>query len=237
MTVLVTGAAGFVGLNIVRKLVLQGVPVVALVRNTPDRATLRFLGHGAEIVRFVCGDVCDRAGMLALVEREGVRRIVHGAAITSSEAERNDPATFTDVNLGGTLNLLEAARQVKAERVVLISSSGIYGAPSDPTRLIDEDDPLQIEGSTPLASKPVSISVAAMLNCTVFRPLRAGSGLRMARWSDRPVPDRRCRRSILCCMLLWLGTSCASMGPIVCGMCAILKMLLRPFVGLPSLSG
>ncbi len=146
MTVLVTGAAGFVGLNIVRKLVLQGVPVVALVRNTPDRATLRFLGHGAEIVRFVCGDVCDRAGMLALVEREGVRRIVHGAAITSSEAERNAPATFTDVNLGGTLNLLEAARQVKAERVVLISSSGIYGAPSDPTRLIDEDDPLQIGG-------------------------------------------------------------------------------------------
>lgn len=75
-----------------------------------------------------------------------MRRIVHGAAVTSAEAERDDPAGFVDANLGGTLNVLEAARLSGAERVVLISSSAVYGAPADPTRLIREGDPLQIGG-------------------------------------------------------------------------------------------
>lgn len=146
MTVLVTGAAGFVGLNIAKGLAERDATVVALVRRGPDDETLRFLGAVAGAVRFVEGDVRDRAGMLALVRREGVRRIVHGAAVTAAEAERDDPAGFVDVNLGGTLNMLEAARQVEAERVVLISSSAVYGAPRDRQRRIREDDPLQIGG-------------------------------------------------------------------------------------------
>lgn len=146
MTVLVTGAAGFVGLNIVKGLAERGAAVVALARRAPDAETLRFLGPAASSVRFAEGDVRDRAGLLALARREGVRRIVHGAAVTSAEAEREDPAGFVDVNLGGTVNVLEAARQVGAERVVLISSSAVYGAPADPGRLIREGDPLQIGG-------------------------------------------------------------------------------------------
>jgi len=145
-TVLVTGAAGFVGLNIVRRLATEGATVVALARRAPDAETRRFLAPVANLVRFVMGDVRDRAGLAALAQREGVRRIVHGAAVTSAEAERADPASFVDVNLGGTLNVLEAARRIEAERVVLISSSAVYGAPADPARLIGEDDALQIGG-------------------------------------------------------------------------------------------
>lgn len=146
MTVLVTGAAGFVGLNIVRRLAERGAAVLALARRPPDAETLGFLEPVAGLVRFAEGDVRDRAGLAALVAREGVRRIVHGAAVTAAEAERDDPAGFVDVNLGGTLNVLEAARLAAAERVVLISSSAVYGAPADPARLIREDDPLQIGG-------------------------------------------------------------------------------------------
>lgn len=146
MGVLVTGAAGFVGLNIVRCLAERGAAVLALARRAPDAETLRFLGPLGAKVRFVAGDVRDRAGLAELVQREGVRRIVHGAAVTSAAAERDDPAGFVDVNLGGTLNVLEAARLVDAERVVLISSSAVYGAPAERTRLIREDDPLQIGG-------------------------------------------------------------------------------------------
>jgi len=146
MTTLVTGAAGFVGLNIVRRLAAYGVPVLALARRAPDAAMLQFLQPVAAHVRFAEGDVRDRDGMCALVQREGVERIIHGAAITSAEAERDDPSGFIDVNLGGTINLLEAARQSGVARVVLISSSAVYGAPTDRTRLIREEDRLQIGG-------------------------------------------------------------------------------------------
>lgn len=146
MTVLVTGAAGFVGLNIVRRLADRGAAVVALARRAPDPELRAFLAPVAERVRFAEGDVRDRAGMAELVRREGVRRIVHGAAVTSAEAERDDPAGFVDANLGGTLNMLEAARLAGAERVVLISSSAVYGAPADPSRPIREGDRLQIRG-------------------------------------------------------------------------------------------
>jgi nucleoside-diphosphate-sugar epimerase len=77
------------------------------------------------------------------VRSVGTERIVHGAAITSTELERSDPAGFVDINLGGTLNVLEAARLSEAERMVLISSSAVYGAPRNP-HLISEDEPLQI---------------------------------------------------------------------------------------------
>ncbi len=144
--VLVTGAAGFVGLNIVRRLAERGAQVVALARRPPDADTLRFLEPVRSQVRFAEGDVRDRERLLGLMRASNVRRIVHGAAITSAEMERADPASFVDVNLGGTLNVLEAARLTNAERVVLISSSAVYGAPRDPARSIREDDPLQISG-------------------------------------------------------------------------------------------
>jgi nucleoside-diphosphate-sugar epimerase len=146
VSVFVTGAAGFVGLNIVRRLAEHGADVIALARREPDAETLRFLEPVRSRVRFAEGDVRDRERLISLVRAAGARRIIHGAAITSADLERADPAGFVDVNLGGTVNVLEAARLTNAERVVLISSSAVYGAPQDRERLIREDDPLQISG-------------------------------------------------------------------------------------------
>ena len=144
--VLVTGAAGFVGINIVRWLAEHGAHVTALVRQDPDAATTAFLAPVAARIGFAHGDVRDRDGLLQLCRSAGITHIVHGAAITSNSAERDDPAGFVDVNLGGTLNALEAARAIGATRFVLISSTAVYGAPADPDRLIREDDALQIGG-------------------------------------------------------------------------------------------
>lgn len=143
MTVLVTGANGFVGVNIVRCLAQQGARVIALARRPPEGETQRFLANEVDRVVWVQGDVRDRAGLIALARQHEVDLIVHGAAMTPSAiAERDQTAAIVDVNLMGTLNALEAAREVGAKRFVFISSTGLYGAPANPHRLLTEDEPL-----------------------------------------------------------------------------------------------
>lgn len=144
-TILVTGAAGFVGLNVVRRLVEDGVQVVALARRAPDTAALRFLGPLSERVEWVNVDVRQRDALAQLAQARRVDALVHAATITAPRAvELADPASIVDVNLGGTLNALEAARLAGARRFVLISSTGVYGAPTDPLQPIHEDRPLVI---------------------------------------------------------------------------------------------
>lgn len=139
--VLITGANGFVGVNLVRALACKGAQVLALARSEPDPETGRFLSDVADMVTWTVGDVRDREGMRDLVGGHGVERIVHSAAITPTpEVERGKTATVIDVNLMGTVNILEAAQAVNARRVVLVSSSGLFGSPANPRRVLHEDE-------------------------------------------------------------------------------------------------
>jgi nucleoside-diphosphate-sugar epimerase len=143
LTVLVTGANGFVGVNIVRHLARQGAQVIAQARRPPDPETERFLAPEAERIIWVQGDVRDRAGLIALARRHQVDRIIHGAAMTPSRAvEQDQTAAVIEINLMGTVNALEAAREVGAKRFVFISSTALYGAPVNPRRLLTEDEPV-----------------------------------------------------------------------------------------------
>ena len=145
MSVLVTGAAGFVGLNVVKRLAEKGARVVALARRPPDEAALIFLGPLSQSVTWVNVDVRDRAALVRLAQDTQVTAIVHAATITAPRpVEMADPAMIMDVNLGGTVNALEAARLAGARRFVFISSTGVYGAPDDPTQPIVETVPLTI---------------------------------------------------------------------------------------------
>jgi UDP-glucose 4-epimerase len=152
-SVLVTGAAGFVGVNVVRCLAAQGTAVTALVREQPDTTVERYLAPFRQLIHFAIGDVRDRAAMTALVSDRMPQAVIHAAAVTSAQAELDDPAGFLDVNLGGTLNLLEAARLAGCRRFVLVSSTGLYGAPALPDLPIDESAPLQINGLYTIAKQ------------------------------------------------------------------------------------
>ena len=145
MTTLVTGAAGFVGANVVRALVEAGERVAAFDRTAPDDLLRRFTGGAEAPVHWVQGDIRDRAGLVELARQQNARRIVHLAALTpTAEVERAGSAEIVEVNLDGTLNALEAARRAGAERVVCLSSSALYGAPAgDPRQPVAETAPVQ----------------------------------------------------------------------------------------------
>jgi UDP-glucose 4-epimerase len=120
-SVLVTGGAGFVGSNLVRRLVELGARVVVLDNFvTGDTNNLR----GISTPRLVEGSVADAALLAQLVPEMNV--VLHAAARNIIVSTRNPREDF-ETNIGGTLNVLMAARGTKVERVVYTSSASIYG--------------------------------------------------------------------------------------------------------------
>ena len=113
MTVLVTGGTGFIGPHIVHALRARETPVRALVRN-PAGAT-RLAAWGAELA---VGDVTDPASLHAACE--GVDSVVHLVAII-----RGRPADFERVMTEGTRNVVAAAQEAGARRIVLASALGL----------------------------------------------------------------------------------------------------------------
>ena len=139
MTTLVTGATGFAGINIVRALAESGTRVVALDTVGANDECIRYIHDLADKIQFVIGDVLDTQSTMKLAEETGIRRIVHAAAITpSGSVESLVPTRVINVNLMGTLNMLEIARKISAERFVFVSSSGVYGAPKNNKKLVTE---------------------------------------------------------------------------------------------------
>jgi len=131
--IVVTGGAGFVGSNIVRRLLREGARVVVL--DDFYTGTLENLPGDAADMEIVRGTVTDY---------EMVRDVVQGAAIVFHEAARNiivstrNPREDYEVNIGGTLNVLLAARETKVPRTVYASSASVYGNPR--YLPINEDD-------------------------------------------------------------------------------------------------
>lgn len=140
MTWLVTGAAGFVGLNLLERLAPRNEAVVALDQRAiaPDVAA-RFAQRQ---LTAVTGDCRDPALLTRLVETHGVTRVIHTAAITPGLArEIEDPARVVSVNLAGTAAALQAAARGGAKRFVHAGSVAVFGAGVPDGEIIDEDRP------------------------------------------------------------------------------------------------
>jgi UDP-N-acetylglucosamine 4-epimerase len=135
---LVTGAAGFIGSNLVEALLRLGQEVVGLDdfstghrRNLDEVAS--GLGERWEAFRLVEGDIRDREACGAAMA--GVDIVLHQAALGSVPRSIEEPLVSHDVNVTGFLNVLEAARQAGVQRFVYAASSSTYGdEPSLPKR-------------------------------------------------------------------------------------------------------
>jgi UDP-N-acetylglucosamine 4-epimerase len=127
-TWLVTGAAGFIGSNLVERLLELGQRVVGLDNfATGKEENLQDLegDGGAGRFRFVQGDICDREACLAALE--GVDVVLHQAALGSVPRSIADPLATHRANVDGFLTLLLAAREVGVGRFVYAASSSTYG--------------------------------------------------------------------------------------------------------------
>jgi UDP-glucose 4-epimerase len=119
---LVTGGAGFIGSHVASTLLQTGAEVRVLDNfATGLRENLRFLA-GAEVVE---GDV--RSYHIVREAVDGVDFVIHQAALPSVPRSVRDPITSNDVNVVGTLNVLDAARDARVSRLVFASSSSVYG--------------------------------------------------------------------------------------------------------------
>lgn len=120
---LVTGGAGFIGGHIVRTLADDGETVRVLDNlATGTRANVAVV---ADRIDFVEGDI--RSYHTVVEAMQGVDYVLHQAALPSVPRSVRDPITSADVNVMGTLNVLYAAREAGVRRVVIASSSSVYG--------------------------------------------------------------------------------------------------------------
>jgi len=162
MQILVTGGAGFIGGHLAERFVVDGHDVVVLDNFDPfydvgikehtvdvcrERAT-----DGDGSYRLVNGDVRDADTVAELVS--GSDCVYHQAARAGARQSVKDPRTYDEINVDGTLNLLDAARDSGIERVVLASSSSVYGtSDSLPYQESHQTNPVSPYGASKLAAE------------------------------------------------------------------------------------
>jgi UDP-glucose 4-epimerase len=122
MNVLITGGMGVIGAETTRKFVCEGHRPIVFARHRDDR----LVGDIADRIDFEAGDVLDMPRLLGVIKQHGVTHVVHAAAFVGAMSAAN-PALSIQVNVMGTVNVLEAARLFDVQRIVYTSAKGIYG--------------------------------------------------------------------------------------------------------------
>ena len=165
MRVLVTGAAGFIGSNLAEALLKQGHTVVGF-DNFNDYYDPALKWANAAVLsayqRFEMheADLRDETGVNAVFEAGRFDAVAHLAAMAGVRYSISRAPLYADVNIRGTINVLEAARNAGVPHVVFASTSSVYGATERlPFR---EDDPL----GKPLASYPASKIAGELMGYT-----------------------------------------------------------------------
>ena len=144
MKILITGAAGFIGSHLAEALTARGDRVTGL-DNFNDyydpaikRANVAGLLKGDRF-RLVEGDIRDTELLPRLFAEDAPDAVVHLAAMAGVRPSLEDPRTYFDVNVNGTLNVLECARRFGKPRLLFASSSSVYGG-NEKVPFHEEDD-------------------------------------------------------------------------------------------------
>jgi UDP-glucose 4-epimerase len=159
--VLVTGGAGFIGSHLAEELHRRDYHVTILddLSSGKKENIQKLLDQVPDKVQFVEDSVTNYPLVLDLCK--GVDYVFHLAAIASVPSSINDPATTHNVNLTGTLNILQAAKENKSQKVVFISSAAVYG---------DNSPSPQREDCLPAPMSPYAVTkLAGEYYCNVYQ--------------------------------------------------------------------
>lgn len=135
MALLVTGAMGHVGREVVRQALAAGVDVVAQYRT---RSEERLAGAG-KVVWVKC-DLADAQAVAALCEAHVIDSCIHSAAVSNEKYAQPQPLPAINANVGGTANLLDAARRQMWRRFLFVSTGSVFQNASDISKPILEDE-------------------------------------------------------------------------------------------------
>jgi nucleoside-diphosphate-sugar epimerase len=179
--VLITGGAGFIGSHLVEECISRGWEVSVIDTNGPQ--LFKFLAGASLRSRnyiVACGSITNQKALASEFAERRPDYIFHLAAEPYIPKSYDDPRLFIDTNIVGTLNVLELAQQVKAERVLIISSSEVYGCRDSGTRLTEDSplSPISTYAVTKLAADRLAISrsIECGVPAIVLRPFNCYGG-------------------------------------------------------------
>ena len=142
MAVMITGGSGFLGLALAEALARREEPVVLLALAPPPDWAMRMLASAGARPSCVAADVTEAGAVAQAIRRHGVTRIVHGAAVTADSArERREARRIVDVNVAGTVEVLEAALSERVAKVVQLGTGSVFGDAGLEAEHLGEDVP------------------------------------------------------------------------------------------------
>lgn len=171
MKILVTGAAGFIGFYLVKRLLQKGHDVVGIdnindyydlglkygrleecgiVGEQPFRFGKEYLSNVWESYRFVRINMEDKDRVLLLFKEEGFKQVIHLAAQAGVRYSLENPWAYIDSNIVGTMSVLEACRQHPVEQLIYATSSSVYGNSPDAPYTTEQcvDYPISLYAAT-----------------------------------------------------------------------------------------
>src|SRR5260221_8124738 len=164
-TILVTGAAGFIGFHVARRLLAEGCTVVGLDNLNdyydPALKTARLnILRGEHRFSFERTDLADRAAIAQLFAKHRFARVVHLAAQAGVRYSIDHPHAYVDANLEGFVNVLEGCRHHGCGHLVYASSSSVYGANTKLPFSVDDrtDHPVSLYAATKKANEMMAHS-------------------------------------------------------------------------------
>jgi dTDP-glucose 4,6-dehydratase len=148
--VLVTGAGGFIGSHLTERLVQVGAKVRALVHYN-SQGTWGWLDQSKvrNEIEVIAGDICDRDIVRHAVQ--GMEQVFHLAALIAIPYSYHAPASYMRANVEGTINVMQAAREIGVERVIHTSTSEVYGT----ARYVPIDEAHPLQGQSPYSASKI----------------------------------------------------------------------------------